>query len=53
MLHSGEKNINCDYFMFVDEADYKLNNSQLYQSLFVVRINSFSTAILFNLGISP
>ena len=26
VLHSGEKNTDCDYFMSIGEADYKSNN---------------------------
>ena len=29
VLHSGEKNTDCDYFMSIGEVDYKINNSQL------------------------
>ena len=29
VLHSGEKNTNCDYFMPVGDVDYKLDSSQL------------------------
>ena len=27
VLNSGEKNVNCDYFMSIGEAHYKLCNS--------------------------
>ena len=33
VLHSGEKNTNCDYIMSVGEVDYKLNNSQIVKDL--------------------
>ena len=33
VLNSGEDNINCDYFMSVGEADYKLINSQMEKYL--------------------
>ena len=33
VLHTGEKNTNCDYFMSVGEVDYKLNNGQLVKDL--------------------
>ena len=33
VLHSGEKNTDCDYFMSIDEVDYKINNSQLVKDL--------------------
>ena len=33
VLHSGEKNTDCDYLMSVDEVDYKINNSQLVKDL--------------------
>ena len=33
VLHSEEKNTDCDYFMSIDEVDYKLNNSQLVKDL--------------------
>ena len=36
VLHSGEKNINCDYFMSIGEADYKLRNSQIEKDLLIV-----------------
>ena len=29
VLHSGEKNTDCDYFMSIGEVDYIINNSQL------------------------
>ena len=29
VLHSGEKNTDCDYFMSIGEADNKINNCQL------------------------
>ena len=32
-MHSGEKKTNCDYFMSVVEADYKLSNCQLVNDL--------------------
>ena len=33
VLHGGEKNSDCDYFMSIVEVDYKLNNSQLVKDL--------------------
>ena len=33
VLHSGEKNTDCDYFMSIGEVDYKINNSQLVKYL--------------------
>ena len=33
VLHSGEKNTDCDYFMSIGEVDYKINNSQLIKDL--------------------
>ena len=33
VLHSGEKNTDCDYFMSIGEVDYKINNSQLVKDL--------------------
>ena len=33
VLHSGEKNTDCDYFMSIGEVDYKINNSQLAKDL--------------------
>ena len=33
VLHSGEENINCHYFMSIGEALYKLKNSQIYKDL--------------------
>ena len=33
VLHSEEKNINCDYFMSIGEADYKLDNGQISKDL--------------------
>ena len=33
ILHSGEKNSDCDYFMSIGEVDYKLNNSQLVKDI--------------------
>ena len=33
VLHSGEKNTDCDYFISIGEVDYKLNNSQLVNEL--------------------
>ena len=32
-IASGKKNTNCDYFMSIGEADYKLNNTQLIKDL--------------------
>ena len=29
VLHCGEKNTDCDYFMPIGEVDYKINNGQL------------------------
>ena len=26
VLHSGEKNTDCNYFMSIGEADYRINN---------------------------
>ena len=28
VLHSGEKNTDCDYFMPIGEFDFKINNNQ-------------------------
>ena len=33
LLHNGEKNTNCDYFMSIGEVIYKLNSSQLGKGL--------------------
>ena len=33
VLHSGEKNTNCYYLMYVGEVDYELSNSQLVKDL--------------------
>ena len=33
VLHSGEKNTDCDYFMSIGEVDYKINNGQLVKDL--------------------
>ena len=33
VLHSGEKNTDCDYFMSIGEVEYKINNSQLVKDL--------------------
>ena len=33
VLHSGEKNTDCDYFMSIGEVHYKINNSQLVKDL--------------------
>ena len=33
VLHSGEKNTDCDYFMSIGEVDYKLNNCQLVKDV--------------------
>ena len=33
VLHSGEKNTDCDYFMSIGEVDYKINNSQLVKDV--------------------
>ena len=33
VLHSGENNINCDYFMSIGEVDYKSNNTQLEKDI--------------------
>ena len=33
VLHGGEKNTGCDYFMSIDEVDHKINNSQLVKDL--------------------
>ena len=33
VLHSEEKNTDCDYFMSIGEVDYKINNSQLVKDL--------------------
>ena len=33
VLHSGEKNTDCDYFMSIGEVDYRINNSQLVKDL--------------------
>ena len=33
VLHCGEKNTDCDYFMSIVEVDYKMNNSQLEKDL--------------------
>ena len=33
VLHSGEKNTDCDYFMSIGEVDYDINNSQLVKDL--------------------
>ena len=33
VLHSGEKNTDCDYFMSIGEVDNKTNNSQLVKDL--------------------
>ena len=33
ILHSGEKNTDCDYFMSTGEVDHKLNNIQLVKDL--------------------
>ena len=38
VLHSGEKNTDCDYFMSIGEVDYKINNSQLVKDLGVTFI---------------
>ena len=35
VLHSGEKNTDCVYFMSVVKVDYKPNNSQLIKDLVV------------------
>ena len=43
VLHSGEKNTDCDYFMSVGEVDYKLSNSLLVKDLgvtFYYELNS-------------
>ena len=33
VLHSGEKNADCDYFMSIGEVDYKINNNQLFKDI--------------------
>ena len=33
VLHSGEKNTDCDYLMSIGEVDYEINNSQLVKDL--------------------
>ena len=33
VLHSGEKNTDCNYFKSICEVDYKINNSQLVKDL--------------------
>ena len=33
VLHGGEKNTDCHYFMSIGEVDYKLSNSQLVKDL--------------------
>ena len=33
VLHSGENNSDCDYFMSIGEVDYKINNSLLVEDL--------------------
>ena len=33
VLHIGEKNTSCDYFISIGEVDFKLNNSQLIKDL--------------------
>ena len=33
VLHGGEKNTDCDYFMSIGEVDYKINNGQLVKDL--------------------
>ena len=33
VLHSREKNTDCDYFMSIGDVDYKLNNSQTVKDL--------------------
>ena len=38
VLHNGEKNSNCDYFISVGEGVYKLRNSQIEKDLRVVLI---------------
>ena len=43
-LHSGEKNTDCDNFMFIGEIDYKINNSQLVKDLGV----TFDPKLKFN-----
>ena len=30
VLHSGEKNTDCNYFVSIDEVDYKINNNTCY-----------------------
>ena len=33
VLHSGEKNTDCDYFTSIGEVNYEINNSQLVKDL--------------------
>ena len=33
VLHSGEKNTDCGYFMSIGEVDYNINNSQLFKDI--------------------
>ena len=33
VMHSGEKNSDCDYFIYIGEVDFKLSNSQLVKDL--------------------
>ena len=33
VLHSGEKNTDCSYFMSIGEVDYKLSNGRLEKEI--------------------
>ena len=42
VLHSGEKNTDCDYFMSIGEVDYKINNNLLVKDLGVTFDQKFN-----------
>ena len=48
VLHSGEKNTDCDYFMSIGEVDYKINNNQLVKDLGVTFDQKFNLSYHIN-----
>ena len=47
VLHIGEKNTDCDYFMSIGEVDYKINNSPLVKDLGVTLILIIIIMVIF------